>query len=377
MATPSELTWTSLTRAVNEMKPPQRFIKELLFPSFETKSTRTIELSIEHRGRQVAPFVKHGSEAFLIGGDQDQFYTVDPPMIRIKRALQPSEFMFNRQPGTVIFISGGSQRAAIRKAIAKASGKLLFLIQNAEEYLCCSALNGAVTYNPNDLGSAGSLYHQRLLDAFTIDFTGLGYGGTALLSTDQWDNASYAGDPYVDFLRAQRAISDGVGLNPTHAIFGRNAAEAFVKLAKVKTQLDNRRMLFGNLDLTHKFTEQGAHFMGTFAGIQCWEYNRQVELFPTTGLLGAYGPESATPASPWLLDNDAVYFVAASPAAEFTMYYGAIEDVAQLQGRRIAERYYSKSWQTEDPPARYLLQESHPLPVLRRPGAVYKLLPLA
>lgn len=305
MATPNELTWSSLTRAINEMKPPQRFLKGLIFGDDDPQTTPSVEISIEHRGREVAPFVKRGSEAYLVGGDSEQFYTVDTPMIRIKRPLHPSEYLFNRTPGTPIFINGRTQRQATRRKLARSIGKLETLIQNAEELLCGQALGGTITYNPSDGGTATNRYHKRNLDAFTIDFTGFGFQEVTLSTPDRWDEGTaYAGDPYVDFLRAQRGISDAVGLNPTHCIMGRQASEAFIQIPAVKEQLDNRRMLFGNLDLTQRFTDQGAHFMGTFGGIQVWEYNRQLELYPLNSLPG-FPDESGSDVTPFILDDKA------------------------------------------------------------------------
>jgi len=257
-------------------------------------------------------------------------------------------------------------------------------MQNAEEFLACQAIAGAISYNPTDAGDPNGFFsHRRVFDAFTIDFSSLGYSERTLTTGMEWDTtvtAGYQGDPFEDFLNCKRDISDASGLAPTHAIFGRAASTAFVKLQQVRDLLDNRRLLAGNIDLTNAFTDQGALFLGSFAGVQCWEYQRQMELFPKGGFLGTdesnAGSAAANLPFPNLIPDDAVIFLALTPMAEFTMYYGGIEDLPQLEGRMLSAKRFSKSWQTEDPPTRYVLLESHPLPFLRRPGAVCRLNPL-
>lgn len=376
------LKWTSLSRAISEMKMAATFIDQLVFGSTEIQETRSIELSIERRGREMAPFISRGAEAYLVGGDSSEFFQITPPNIRIKRPLHVGQLLNDRAPGSTIFINGSTRSSIVRRKIAEALGRLEFMIRNSEEFLACQAINGLISYNPTDAGAfSGLVTHRRDFDTFTVDFSGLGYQTRTLTSTNTWNTAaaSYTGDPAVDFLNVKRDISDEVGLAPTHAIFGRTAAEYFLKLQKVKDLLDVRRLMAGGIDITNQFNEQGALYMGNFAGVQCWEYQHTMLHFQPikiSGYLESNAGSTSNPIFPTLIPDDAVIFLSLLPSAEFRKYYGAIEDLPQLQGRSAAGRRFAKSWVQEDPPVRYLLAESHPLPFLRRAGAVCRLEPL-
>ena len=109
---------------------------------------------------------------------------------------------------------------------------------------------------------------------------------------------------------------------------------------------------------TTQFSEDGAIFLGSFCGIRFWSYPRQVKVAGSmTDLIRAKYAE----------------FVCRVPAAEFTLYYGAIHDWKALQNRSFVGERFSKSWEDEDPSVRQLLTHSRPLPVPRRMGAVYSL----
>lgn len=342
MATITELKWASMTAAVNEMKSPNQFLKKLLYGRHETKSTEDIEISVLNKGREIAPFVRKNGEAILVEGHTETFQTVTAPNIRIKKPFTPSELLYNRRPGTVIFVPAGQQVSALQAHIARDLQVMADLITNSEEYLCSQSLTGVIAYSVSPQAN------------FTITYPKPG-GHNLTLSTF-WDDADPTlPEPEIDFLTAKRLLSGEHGLSLTHAIMGQEASVAFLRVAKRQGLLDLRNVSAGQVTFNEQFSDDGAIFLGMFGGVACWEYSRSVSV-------------NGTPTA--LIRAKYVEFVAASSAAEWVLYYGAIPDMKALQGRKFQGERFAKSWEIEDPSSRIALVHSRPLPVPRRPGAV-------
>ena len=343
MATINELKWASLTRAINEMKSPNQFLKRLLFRNHVTLSTEDIELSVITKAREMAPFVRKNGEALLVDGHATSFSTVSAPHIRIKRPFTPSELLFNRRPGTTIFSPGADmQVTALQQHVARDMQVMADLITNAEEYLCALALRGTITYEVSPE------------EVFQITYPKPS-GNNVTLSVF-WDDADPTlPDMEENFHTAKMILNDEVGLGVTDAIMGSEAAARFRYLAKRQGNLGQAKLDTGTITFTQQFDQDGVIYLGTFCGVRCWEYSR------TVSVSGA-----ATP----LIRAKYVEFVTTSPSAEFTLYYGAIPDMKALQGRKFQGERFSKSWEQEDPSQMVALAHSRPLPVPRRPGAM-------
>ena len=332
--------WQSLTATINETKSPNTFLKQLLFGAHQTFPTETIEIGLLTGDRTIAPFVKRDGEAIAVAGLGESFQTVGFPNISIKRPFTASELLFNRRPGSVVFPSGDQQLSAIEAHIARDMKRMADLISNAEEYLCSLALTGEISYSAADEAN------------FTVTYPKpAGHSVNAAVS---WATAASA-TPSVDFTTAKRLIANKHDLPTTHCIMSQEAATNFIQIAEVKTNLDNRRLLTGDLDLRRQFELSGALFLGNYMGVDCWEYSRSVNVS---------GSSTA------LIRTGYVEFVAAVPQAENWIYYGAISDLEALEGRLFQGERFSKSWLVKDPSQRIVLAKSRPLPIMRRPGSV-------
>jgi len=338
------LSWSSLTPAVNEMKAPNSFLKNMLFSRDVPVPAKNIELSFLRRGRKIAPFVERCGEAIMTEGRTEGFAVVQPPHIRVKRPMTPCELLDKRRPGSVIFPGAAGIGAAMREYMASELAMLGDDVLNSEEYLCALALRGVIEYSVEDEAS------------FKITFPRSASHDVVLTGADLWTASTSS--PRADFLAAAQLINDDVSLNATDVVLGADAADAFLADAssEVTTLLDVRRLITGSIDLTNQFSESGAMFLGTYVhGIRVWRYARQVEVNGVA--VDLIRPEYAE-------------FFAATPAAQFVTYYGAIEDMRAIgAGRVLQSKRFSKSWEVEDPSARLLLVESNPLPCMRRPDA--------
>ena len=345
MATIDQLKWASLTRAVNEIKSPNQFLKRLLYGAEDPQHTEDIEISVLSRGREIAPFVRKNGEALMVGGHSETFQTVSPTNIRIKKPFQASDLLYGRRPGSVIFPSEDEQLSAIEAHIARDLQGMADMVTNAEEWLVAMAIQGTITYSVADeevyqITYPRSSSHNISLDTF-------------------WDDADPTlPRPLADIHSVKRLLADSVGLTPTDCILGTEAADTLLELVEsgnVKMLgLDGTNVRAGDITFISQFSDDGAIFIGTLGGVRFWEYGRTATLngVAQNMIRPKYGE-----------------FFAITPAAERVMYYGAIPDMKALQGRNFVGRRFSKSWEEDDPSAVMSLIHSRPLPVPRRPDA--------
>lgn len=346
------LSWSTLTPTVNEMKAPNSFLKNAVFGRNVAVPTRNIELSFLRRGRKISPFVERNGAAIMTDGRTEEFVVVQPPHIRVKRPMTPSELLEKRRPGSVVFPGASGMQRAMREYMASELSMLMDDITNSEEYLCALALRGAISYSSADEA------------AFSVTFPRSASHDYALGAGDRWNETT--SNKARDILQAAQLVNDDVSLNVTDVILGADAADAFLEDAsgELANKLDTRRLVTGSVDMTNQFMENGAMFLGTYVhGIRIWRYARQVEV-------------AGSPVD--LIRPKYAEFIARAPAAQFVTYYGAIEDMRAIgAGRVLQSQRFSKSWEQEDPSARMLLVESNPLPVMRRPDATVSVQVLA
>jgi hypothetical protein len=340
--TASILHQTTLTEAINEQKSPNSFVRNRFFPRNRTVPTRHIELSYIRRGRKIAPFVERNGAGIMVEGRNESFVTVMPPHIRIKRPMTPSDLLNKRRPGNVIHTTAQDIARAAKEYIADEQEMLLDDLTNTEEWLACMALRGQISYVAQDES------------AFTITMPRSASNTIILTGADLW--SATTSSPRVNFMQAAEVVNEGVSLNVTDVILGRNAADEFLAHAELESKLDILRLRTGTVDLTSTFQDDGAILLGEYTqGIKIWRYNRTVEV---DGVAVD------------LIRPDYAEFIARTPAAQWLFYFGAIEDMKAIgSGNVLQSQRFSKSWEEEDPSARMLLMESNPLPCMRRPDA--------
>lgn len=342
------LRWSSLTAAVNEIRSPNNFWLNLLFTNIETLPTEDIELSSWVGPRKMAPFVKKNGEGVLMSGPTTAFATVAAPNIRLKNPFNASELMFNRRPGTTIFVGGDTVFQQAQQKIAKDLAYTNDSIVNTEEWMAAQAVTGTISYTTGLDPTEG--------DVFTITFPKSAGNTVALTGTDVWSNA--AGNPVLDFLRAKRRL-ELIGLQPDIAVFSPEAHDSFINNVAVAKFLDSLNITAGQMTTEGKFNDQGVIPIGRFCGIPCVEYGRTV-----------LDPGGTTRS---MVRSKYVEFVCTRSSAENKLFYGAIADIKALQGKLFQGRRFAKSWEVEDPSALMHLVAARPLPVCQRPDSIYSL----
>jgi len=349
MTSLDELQWTFLTALVNEIKPPQTFLMDTLFGNHEAVSTDAIEIGTLRGDRSMAPFVMKGAEGIMVPGLGSDAILVKAPHMRIKKPFTLSSLLFTRTAGgdPIHLTSGQTQIPAVQAHIARDSQRMVDMVRNSEEYLASMAITGVIAYTMEADGAA-----------FQIAFAKDALNTVVLTGADLWTAST--SNPASDVLDAKRRLSDVVGLAPTDAIMGASAADAFLNNERVRQDLLTvNKITTGDMTIVSQFNEQGVIFLGTYAGINWWEYSRSINV-PGLGL---------TP----LIRDKFVEFVNRSPASDFVTYYGPIVDMDAFEAGGIVSERFSKSWKENDPSVQVQLIESNPLPCLRRPNAIYSL----
>ncbi len=215
------------------------------------------------------------------------------------------------------------------------------MVTNSEEYLCAMAIQGVIGYNVSDEESYQITYPIPTANKITL--------------STFWNTSAAGALLDIDFKTAKRVMSDAVALNVTDAIMGLEASDAFMAAVKAQLALATGVMWSGaQIDFAQQYTDDGVIYLGTFAGVRCWEYGRTI---PVAGVATS------------LIRSKYVEFVCNSAAAERVLYYGAIADMDALEGQLWVAERFSKSWKQPDPSAMIALLASRPLPALRRPAA--------
>lgn len=348
-ATPSldELKYIHMTAMVNRIKSPRRFLQKLMFDGkHQSINTEHVEIDQLIGARQTAPFVRKNGEAIMVGGYTSKKSVVEAPNIRIKRPFEPSQLLFGRKPGAGIWVSADEQISALDQHIARDLQRMADMCSNTEEWMAAQILTGTIFYSVSDQ------------ETYTITFPKPAGNTVDVSAAAPWTNQTTS-EPEEDFHAAKSVVSEEESVTIDVAVFGLEAAKAFRKNAKVRDLLQTPGMITtGNLDFTRQFTEDGAIFIGNYCGIACWEYS------PTISVEGV---------TTSLIRPKWVEFIATGASAEWIQYYAAIPDMEALEGGSWIGERFSKSWLEKDPSAMWALLHSRPLPVMRRPGAVYSL----
>lgn len=340
---PNVNSWSFMTAVVENIKSPNQFVKRLCFSDHQAVETETIEIDTVTKGREIAPFIRKNGEGLMVGGVSEGFSTVEAPNIRLKKPFKPSS-VFERRAGSRIFSSGSSEVMSAReRSIMRDLTGIENMIVNAEEWMCCQALQGTIKYEVADGEVFQITYPKANANIITL--------------STFWNDGTPANVKLLANLHlVKQVLSDAEGVAPTDAICGTEAAAAFLALVEggyVKV-LDIAGVQAGTVTFATQFSDDGVIYLGTVSGIRFWEYGRSASL---NGV--------ATP----MIRAKYVEFISASAASDRVLYFGAIPDEDAFEGGNWVGERFSKSWKEKDPSCTMALVHARPLPVTRRPNA--------
>lgn len=399
MTLPSILDWRTQTGIINKYVRKPRFFTSF-FPEANRREheTRLIEMSYVDSTQVMAPFVKRGSEAFKISGYGHQTKWLEAPTAKIKFAINPVDYLTKQGPGETPVLQVGETMVSesVMRRVRRDAERIREYLDNQLEWMCAQALLGAgLTYTAGATGAAGSEASAELGDVFSVDY-GRDASATIVLTNDGGTNTRWfsttdgatntTADPVETARAAKLAMSALVGVIPTLCIMGVNAGAAWQDLAKddnrVHDALNTRRLdnagpipLGGLVD-----PDSGAVYEGTISQVDFWTMDHTVKIQRADGLYmvaddngtftGTTSDPTAAGTDIQLVHPNKAYFIYAGSFAERWIEYGPIEDLTAVRAGQMKQRFFTKTWEQQDPSVAWTMTETHPLPVTYRPDTV-------
>lgn len=328
IATYDTQTLIGVVQSLDRYEP---FLLSMFFPNVITFDTSFISYDLISDDSRLAPFVSPmvaGKAMKAKGGTQKKF---TPAYLKPKETVDPERVM-TRRAGEVI---GGTLSPAQRRNAIIADildGQRRKIMQRLEHMAAQVLLNGSITV-------AGDDY-----PAVVVDYQRAGGNTIALTSGARWGEATAKPLDDIEAWGAQ-AIAP-----ITTLVMDRKAYRNFALNTDVQKLLDGRRNSRSELEVGpdngNLFSYKGA--LGS--DIEIWVYS------------GYYRDESGNKVN-YLPDNTVI---AGSAAIDGVRAFGAILDPAA--GYQALEMF-PKNWVSEDPAVEFIMTQSAPLIIPRRPDA--------
>ena len=329
-------TTASMQRVIERLRTPGNFLLALLFPEVMEFDGEEVDLDRLDEDLRIAPFVAPTVEGQVMSHRGYQTETFKPAYVKPKHSLQPRN-MLRRRAGEP---RGGNLSPMQRKALAL--GDTLFthrgMVDRRLEVMAAEiALTGAVTIS-------GEKYETK-----NVDFGRAPALTKVLLTTARWGETDVS--PHDDIDAWIDEVATTVGAAPNVVVMTRDAWALFVADPKVEKVLDTRRGGTSAIELGFQPGKPGSPvFKGVIGQVEFYVYNDTYE--NDTGLVVNLLP-------PYTVQ------IFATGAFEGVQSFGAILDDDAL----MAMRLYPKSWVKQDPSHRFVMTQSSPLLVPRRPNA--------
>ncbi len=331
-------TTRAMVPVLRQNKPVGRFLLDTLFGRVETSDTEYIDIDIVKGNRKMAPFVSPRVEGVVI---EDRGFTTNsykPAYIKQKFVTTAADVAESRVAGESLYGDNG----AVNRSAEILAEELLEheeRVARREEWMAAQLL----TTGKVDVVGEGI---NQVVD-FGLDAS----HNITLSGTDLWSDAG--SDPLGDLATWQKLILKDSGMNPDILIGDTDAISALVNHADVKDTLDTRRVDMGMIN--PRELAPGVVYWGNIisngVNLDVYSYTE------------------------WYTDDSDVdqpiipagQVIMTSTRADFRRHYGAIKD---LKAGLVAIPRFVKSWEEEDPSARFVLMQSAPLPAVHQIDAL-------
>lgn len=343
MAYPLFDTRTMLA-ALEQRKPPRTFLLDTFFKNSNVSNSEYVDIDIMKGKRRLAPFVNPRLEGKVIEKRGYKTYSYKPPYIKPKM-VTTAENILKRNMGQHIYApnQGPAQKAA--EQLGKDLREMDEMITRREEWMAAQILTtGKVVVKGDGVDDE--------ID-FLMDTTHL----PTLTGTALWSDSTNSRP--IDNLRTwRRLISKDSGIVPTDVIMASNVLEAFLECDQIigstggrKGLFDLRRINIGQID--PRTLPNGVIYYGTITelGLDLWTYDEW------------YVDEWDDETEKSMVPDGKV--IMGSPNARTQRQYGAIQDLDAT----AAVARFPKSWTEKDPPARFVMLQSAPLPSMHQVDA--------
>lgn len=300
--------------------------------------------------RRLAPLVVPNVQGRMMKRGGFSSVSFRPAYVKPKDYVDPSQ-LFVRQAGegfgtTTGTVGPSSLESRRRAAIAEIVASHRRLLVNRNEWLAAKALiDGQVVIKGED-------YPETL-----VDFGRHSSLTTTLTGAAMWSDP--AADPLADLRNAKMNANLRSGAKITRIVFGSLAWAWFNQRVDLKELQDKN---YGGIsaDIQRIYDGyEGQEYMGMMQGSQG---GGRMELWVDTS---KYVDENDQ--EQYFLPQNAV--VGAS-TVDGVRCFGAIRDLESLR----AVEFFQKMWRNEDPSVEYILTQSAPLMVPKKPNASFKII---
>jgi hypothetical protein len=334
-----------LNRVLQELRTPSSFLLDMFFPEVQPATADDIFFDDVQKKRRLSPFVSPYREGRVV--DMPGYLTKSfrPAYVKDKRLFEAT-MRFRRRPGEPIGGGPMTPMQRLLEAIAANMTDQLEMLTRREEWMASEILRkGQVVIS-------GEGYPARLVNfgrnaAQTVTLTG----------ASRWGQTGVSPLQNLETWRAVSQTNGGGNLN--RVIMDPKAWGLFVQDQAVKDQLQSQALRGLNTLPQEPVSgysddaEASVIDRGTLGDYRFYQYQ--------TTYQDDNGVEQQ------LLPDYTV--IMASPGRMMgTRCYGMIRD---LKAQFEATRFFVKSWEVEDPSARFILMQSAPLVVPFRPNATF------
>jgi hypothetical protein len=335
----------ALIGVVKTLPATNNFWRNLAFPRTMTFDTAAISFDLVAKGRRMAPFVAPNVAGKPMQSEGFTTKQFTPAYIKPKAVLDP-ERLIKRSAGEMF---GGSLSPAQRRnaIVADILAEQKAMIEKRWEWMACEAIvKGTVLVSGESYPSV------------TVDF-GRAAGQTITLAGATLWSAAGTSFPLKNLQTWYTATAKASATQVRDLVFGVDAWEAFAGHATVVAALDTRRGSDLKLETTVGLgLDDNFTFKGQLPnGPRMWVYS------------DVYEDESATDQQ--MLDPT---YVIGIGGVEGVQAFGAILDA---RAGYQATALFPKMWLNEDPAVEYIMSQSAPLMIPRRPNASFRMQVLA
>lgn len=295
--------------------------------------------------RRLAPLVVPNVQGQLMGLGGYSSLSFKPAYVKPKHAVDPN-MLIERRAGETL--GAGSLTPAQRRDAVIAEILRLHdaLLTNRNEWLAARALiDASVTLSGDNYPTTTVNFQRHASLSYTLT------GGA------RWNQTT--GLPINDIMAARVNANNRSGAVIRRVVFGGIAWDLFTARVDVKALMDRN---FGGLNVNIQRQAdgfEGQEYMGTYGGVFG---GGQIDLWVDRS---KFVDEAGT--EQFFLDQKTVVGFS---DIEGVRCYGAIKDLdANLQ----ALERFPKMWRSEDPSAEYLMTQSAPLMVPKKPNASFKI----
>jgi hypothetical protein len=323
-----------MLKALEQMKLSSTFLRDTFFKNTTKSESENVDIDIYKGKRKISVYVSPYSQGKVRARDGYETKTYKPPYIKEKRTTTASDF-FKRSIGENIYSeTSPSQKAS--EQLAKDLLEMDSCITRAEELQAAQALfQGKVILKKQK--DDGTFVNEE------IDYLQADTHKITLTGNDLWSDKTNS-QPLAKLRGLRRLLIQDSGVSPDVLIFSSEAIDAFLAHPDIKGigGLSPIKVQLGQIN--PQLLPNGVTYWGYLQDIACDIYSYdEWYLDPSDNTEKAMVP--------------AKKIFMGSTKARMDKLYGCIKDLSAMYP--VAR--FPKSWEEEDPSARFLLMQSAPL----------------